>query len=101
MWAERAASKIDRDYEKAARRMNAIKASMDLAQLKYDAREEGHQEGRAEGRQEGRAEGRQEGRAEGRQEGILEIARKMKEIGDPIEKIQTITGLPAETIKRM
>jgi predicted transposase/invertase (TIGR01784 family) len=81
MWAERAASKIDRDYEKAARRMNAIKASMDLAQLKYDAREEGRQEGR--------------------EEGILEIARKMKEIGDPVEKIQTITGLSAENIEQI
>jgi len=31
----------------------------------------------------------------------LEIARKMKEMGDPIEKIHTITGLPTETIEQM
>jgi len=36
-----------------------------------------------------------------RTEGILEIARKMKEMGDSIEKIQIITGLPPETIEQM
>jgi len=77
MWAERAAAKIDRDYDKAIRKMNEIKDSMDRAQLRYDAREEG------------------------RADEKLAIARKMKEIGDPIEKIHTITGLPAETIERM
>jgi len=50
MWAERAAAKIDRDLDKALRRMNEIKDSMDRAQLRYDAREEGLREGRAEGR---------------------------------------------------
>jgi hypothetical protein len=42
-----------------------------------------------------------EGKAKGRTEGILEIARKMKEMGDSIEKIQTITGLPPETIEHL
>jgi len=41
------------------------------------------------------------GRAEGHAEKALEIARKMKEMGDPIEKIQTVTGIPAETIEHM
>ena len=36
-----------------------------------------------------------------RDEEKLEIARKMKEMGDSIEKIHIITGLPAETIKGM
>jgi len=36
-----------------------------------------------------------------RDERTLEIARKMKEMGDSIEKIQTITGLPSEAIKQM
>ena len=44
---------------------------------------------------------RREGREEGRTEEKLEIARKMKEMGDPIERIQTITGLPPETIEQM
>ena len=43
----------------------------------------------------------EEGRAEGRAEASLEIARKMKEMGDSVEKIQTITGLSLESIERM
>jgi len=42
-----------------------------------------------------------EAKREGRAEGIHEVARKMKEMGDSIEKIQTITGLPAESIEQM
>jgi len=42
-----------------------------------------------------------EAKREGRAEGILEIARKMKTMGDPVEKIQTITGLPAQTIEQL
>jgi len=85
MWAERAAAKIDRDFDKALRRMNEIKNSMDLAQLKYDARQEGLEKGLVEGKA----------------EAILEIARKMKRMGDSTEKIQAITGLPSETIERL
>jgi len=81
MWAERAALKIDRDYEKAARRMNEIKASMDEAQRIYDARETGLAEGIAQTNR--------------------EIAKKMKKMGDSVEKIQAITGLPADTINCM
>jgi hypothetical protein len=32
----------------------------------------------------------------GREEGILEVARKMKEMGFLAEQIQAVTGLPAE-----
>ena len=38
---------------------------------------------------------------EGRAEKAHEIARKMKEMGDPVEKIQAITGLSAETIEQV
>jgi len=44
--------------------------------------------------------GMAEAKREGRAEGILEIARRMKKMGDPIEKIQAITGLPPETIEQ-
>jgi len=109
MRAERAVAKIDRDYWKAIQKMNELKNSMDRAQLRYDAREEGlregkaegHAEGHAKGHAEGHAKGHAEGHAEGRQEGILEIAGKMKKMGDPIEKIQIVTGLPTETIERL
>jgi len=49
----------------------------------------------------GMKKGIKEGRAAGRAEGMLEIARKMKEMGDPIEKIQIVTGLDVETIEHM
>ena len=48
-----------------------------------------------------RAEGIQEGIQQGIQKGTLEIARKMKKMGDSVEKIQTITGLPAVTIEQL
>jgi predicted transposase/invertase (TIGR01784 family) len=52
-------------------------------------------------RREGEEIGRQEGQQIGQKEKAIEIARKMKEMGDPIERIHTITGLPTETIERM
>jgi predicted transposase YdaD len=55
---------------------------------------------RAEGKAEGRAEGKAEGKAEGQQEKALEIARKMKALGDSPEKIQAITGISPEEIAK-
>jgi predicted transposase/invertase (TIGR01784 family) len=39
------------------------------------------------------------GLEEGRAEASLKIAGKMKRMGDSVEKIQAITGLPTETIE--
>ncbi|MDR2595933.1 MAG: Rpn family recombination-promoting nuclease/putative transposase [Treponema sp.] len=50
---------------------------------------------------EARREARREGRNEGRNEASLDIAQKMKAMGDSIEKIHTITGLPIETIEQI
>jgi len=58
-------------------------------------------EGIKEGIEKWRAEGEAKGEVKGHTEERLEIARKMKEMGDSIEKIQTITGLPPEAIKQM
>jgi len=41
------------------------------------------------------------GRTEGHAEKALEIARKMKEMGFLAEQIQTVTGLPAESIEQL
>jgi len=65
------------------------------------ARSTGMAKGRKKGRQEGIAEGMTQGRQEGRQESTLEIARKMKTMGDSIKKIQAVTGLSMETITRL
>jgi len=60
------------------------------------AREEGHKQGREEGHKQGMAEGV----VKGRTESMLEIARKMKGMGDSIEKIHAITGLSTEAIEQ-
>ena len=43
-------------------------------------------------------EGRQEGQKEGRQEGLKQVARTLKTLGDPVEKIARATGLSADEI---
>jgi flagellar biosynthesis/type III secretory pathway protein FliH len=50
------------------------------------------------GLKEGREKGLAEGRVQGQQEAAMAIARKMKEMGDSTERIQTITGLSIEDI---
>ena len=75
MWAERALSKVDRDYAKYMRHMNILKNSMDQASREYNAREEG------------------------RNDEKLEIARKMKKAGRPLNEIIEFTGLSSETIE--
>jgi len=64
---------------------NRILAEMDRNQEKYAAR----------------MEGRDEGLDEGRKESKIEIAKTLKEIGDPIEKIMKVTGLTKEEIEKL
>jgi predicted transposase/invertase (TIGR01784 family) len=63
--------------------------------------ETGHAKGFKKGMAEGRIEGRVEDEKIGIETGKLEIARKMKEMGDSVERIQTLTGLPMETIEQL
>jgi predicted transposase/invertase (TIGR01784 family) len=44
---------------------------------------------------------KRQGEAKGRTEEKLKIARKMKEMGDSVERIQTITGLTTEAIQKL
>ena len=76
---------ITQDEIEYARMTTLIKSQLDYQSGMVNAERKGH------------AEGRQEGRTDEK----LEIARKMKEMGDSIEKIQIITGLSAETIEQM
>jgi predicted transposase/invertase (TIGR01784 family) len=46
-------------------------------------------------------EGLSRGEARGRTEEKLEIARKMKEMGDSVKRIHAITGLTPETIQKL
>ena len=45
--------------------------------------------------------GRAEGREEGRQEEKIEIARKMKSMGDPLDHIMLLTNLDYSEIERL
>jgi predicted transposase/invertase (TIGR01784 family) len=66
------------------------------SQMNY-IRDVGMERGLRRGMKKGIKEGIKEGRAEEK----IEIARKMKEMGDSIEKIQTITGLTIEAIEKL
>ena len=93
MRAERAAAKMDRDYEKFARRLAEEKNRLDIALRREAIRRAALTEGMEKGMEKGRAEGRNEGR----EENSLEIARKMKEMGFSAEQIQAVTGVSTET----
>jgi predicted transposase/invertase (TIGR01784 family) len=88
---------ISRDEIERARLMSEYKGQLDTQSKLVYAKRMGIQEGRAQGM----TEGLQRGHAEGMEKEKLEIARKMKEMGEPFEKIQTITGLPTESIEQM
>jgi len=78
MFAERAVKNgISRDYERAIKRMIRIKYEMDRDQYADYLKREGQSEK------------------------ALEIARKMREMGDSDEKICAATGLSFETIEQM
>jgi predicted transposase/invertase (TIGR01784 family) len=96
MRAEKTVNGISRDYRKFARKMAIIKNRIDseYAELRAQKAEE-------KAKAEGRAEGHAEGLEKGRDEKAFEIARKMKETGDSVEKIQMITGLSSETIRKL
>lgn len=91
------------EYEKSVLEYEDVKDAMD-----YHHRlgiEEGFQKGMEEGiekgREEGKMEGRAEGRAEGREEALLSAARKLLEMGLPIQEIAKATGLDEEQLKSL
>lgn len=61
----------------------------------------GMAKGLAKGLAKGKAEGMAKGKAEGKAEGLLTVARKMKENGEPIEKIIAFTGLSKEQMENL
>jgi predicted transposase/invertase (TIGR01784 family) len=56
---------------------------------------------RDEGKAEGMAEAKAEGMAKGKAEVMVQVAQRMKVMGFSNEQIQTATGLPAESVKRI
>ncbi|GHV66209.1 hypothetical protein AGMMS49928_00330 [Spirochaetia bacterium] len=89
MRAERALTKVSRDYEKWAHTLYREKAEMDYRSGMHIARREGKIAGIAEGS------------AKGYEQASFEIARKMKEAGISAEQIRAITGLAPETVEKL
>jgi predicted transposase/invertase (TIGR01784 family) len=77
--------RISRDEVERARLMSEYKYEVDTQSKVVQAKREG----------------RQEGMREGRQEGIREIARNLKAMGEPLEKIAVLTGLSREVIESL
>ena len=73
-------------------------AIYDMNTRHLESLEEGREQGLAEGMMQGKAEGIAEGRDQGIAENNLEIARKMKAMGDSAERIHAITGISLEAI---
>jgi len=82
MFAEKALTKVSRDYRKYARNMAIIKNSMDYASDTY-------------------YKGKIEGETIGYERANLEIARKMKARGHPFAEIAEDTGLSEETVAHL
>jgi predicted transposase/invertase (TIGR01784 family) len=81
---------ISKDEVERARLMSEYKYAVDLQSKVVQAK----REGRREGLQKGRREGLQKGRREEK----LEIARALKALGDPAEKIARLTGLSPDEV---
>jgi len=75
-------------FEEYARQTTALKNKLDWQAYMVGAKRQG------------RAEGLEEGLSKGHAEKALEIARKMKNAGRPLNEIMEFTGLPAETIEQ-
>jgi predicted transposase/invertase (TIGR01784 family) len=88
---------VSQDEKEWLRLENEFRNILDRQTEKAEARKEG----RAEGREEGIEVGLKEGLAEGRAEGQLEMARNLKALDVPIEKIASASGLSPEQIKEL
>ena len=79
----------------------AYERHMDSLAVQSGAFDAARLEGHAEGWEVGREEGFAEGRAKGEKDKALEIARKMKAKGFPIEEISAIAGLDLSEITNL
>jgi predicted transposase/invertase (TIGR01784 family) len=85
---------ISKDEIERARLMSEYKYVVDTQSKIVQAKREGMREGLAEGMREGLAEGMREGS----KKRAVEIARTLKALGDPVEKIARATGLSPDEI---
>ena len=89
MRAEKSLEKVSRSYRKFMREYTIVTNEMER-QARLNA---AHKQGLTEGHAEGHAKGLTDGK--------LEIARKMKAAGRPLDEIAEFTGLSAETIDQL
>ena len=81
-----------REYEASVKNYWDFYSTIDTAHSK------GMAEGIAQGKAEGIAQGKAEGKAQGMEEANAANARKMRQLGLPIETIAEVTGLSADEI---
>jgi predicted transposase/invertase (TIGR01784 family) len=91
--------KMDRGIQRAQERVEYV-ANDKAALHEYQMREMALSDW-ASGVNNARQKGRQEGRQEGRREGVQEIAKRLKDRGEPIDKIAEVTGLSHDEIIRL
>jgi len=88
-----------RDYEES---LKVYRDLNNVLRTSYDKGiKEGREEGLAEGEKIGMEKGRAEGRAEGERQKAVEMARKMKGDGLPVEVIVKYSGLNENEIERL
>ena len=76
------------------------KDQWDITNAMEDSEKKGFFKGKAEGEKLGLEKGLEKGRAEGRADAMREIARAMKQHGDDINYIVSVTGLTKDEILR-
>ncbi len=81
--------------------INRMMEIMDYNTLKYEAMQDGIEEGRREGIEEGRRKGIEEGKEVGKKEEKREVAKKLLNAGVDIEIIKSTTGLKEEEIQKL
>jgi predicted transposase/invertase (TIGR01784 family) len=92
MHAEKTLTKVSRDYQRFARNLALDKNWLDLMYAKERSRKQGLEEGLEQGIEKGLEQGRKE---------KLEIARRLKLLGIPIEQIAEGTGLSIDEIAKL
>ena len=89
MRAEKAVTKVSRDYRRFAIKLAEMKNSIERSQMLLRAQEKGKEEGLEQGIEKGRMEKN------------LEFAQKLKARGRPIDEIAEDTGLSREVIEKL
>ena len=75
--------------------------ALKMADIEYDAYEEGFDKGRKDGLKTGLQQGMQQGRKEGAHETKLETAKNFLSMGFPPEQVAQGTHLPLDVVQKL